>query len=38
VQEISRRARFFLIVTAIVVTTLAWGGVSIKALLESLYK
>jgi hypothetical protein len=35
---VSRPARLFLVVTAVVVTALAWGGVSFKELVQSLYK
>jgi hypothetical protein len=35
---VGRPARLFLVVTAVVVTALAWGGVSIKELLESLFR
>jgi hypothetical protein len=38
VQEISRPARLLLVVTAIVVTALAWGGISIRELLGSLHR
>jgi hypothetical protein len=35
---VSRPARLFLVVTAILVTALAWGGVSLKELVESFYR
>jgi hypothetical protein len=37
-REVSRPLRYLLAAIAIVVTTLAWSGVSFKELLTSLYR
>lgn len=37
-HEVSRPLRYLLAVIAIVVTTLAWSGVSFKELLSSLHR
>jgi hypothetical protein len=37
-HEVSSRTRLLLMVAAIIFTALAWGGVSIKELVESLHR
>jgi len=37
-REVARPIRFMLVVAAIVVTALAWSGISFKELADAIYK